>query len=99
MATFSVLTQVYSAYVIFTHIQQLTLTHPPNLIQTAILLRAHYLSVIASVSHLRLVQWMLRITRNIMFQDTAPPLTVKDGRSILAFYSFRLDTNIKLAVS
>ena len=42
---------------------------------------------------------ILHTTRNIKFQDTAPPLKVKDSRSILAFYSFRLDTNIKLAVS
>ena len=34
-----------------------------------------------------------------MFQDTAPPLKVKDGRPILAFYPVRLDTKIKLAVS
>ena len=34
-----------------------------------------------------------------MFQDTAPPLNVKDGRSIFAFYPVRLDTNVKLAVS
>jgi hypothetical protein len=34
-----------------------------------------------------------------MFRDTAPPLKVKDGTSILAFYPVRPDTNIKLAVS
>lgn len=34
-----------------------------------------------------------------MFRDAAPPLKVKDGKSILAFYPVRPNTDIKLAVT
>ena len=89
----------HSSEATFTDIQQFLRfpAHSLNLILTTILLRTHHLLVIKPVSPPQPVQQTLMPP--VIPQDTALPLKVKDGRSILALYPVRLDTNIKLSMS